>query len=50
MATDFNLDSFHSMTINFKTISHAICNNWVVMSYSELVVEKTQTPIKGISI
>ena len=50
MATDFNLDSFHSMTINFKTISHAICNNWVVMSNSELAVEKNQTPIKGISI
>jgi len=31
------------MTINFKMIFYAICNNWVVMSNSELVVGKKNT-------
>lgn len=43
MPTDFNLDPFHSMTINFRMISQAFCNNWVVMTNSELVVEKNPT-------
>lgn len=38
MATDFNLDSLHSMTIKFQVIPRAICNN-CVMSNSESVVE-----------
>lgn len=50
MSTDYNLDSFNSVTINFKIISYAICNKCVVMSNSELVAGKKTPHTKGINI